>query len=149
MNNKDFKNLQDSLYNSILPPPESLKPSWGKCFEACKSLDITADWSDSEHTKFLQDRNNGSFKMTQNRHPEASTEVSYCHPCIFLRLFIFLCSFSFFLAIKRKKMNQKKEKNAVSKEILKFSKENFRSLTKYQIRYGKFSFLHLKISKRF
>ena len=46
------------------------------------------------------------------------------------KYFLFLCSFSFFLAIKRKKMNQKKEKNAVLKEILKLRNENFRPLIK-------------------
>ena len=48
---------------------------------------------------------------------------------------------------KRKKYH-KKEKHTLSKEILKFRNKNFRSLTKCQIRYGKFLFLHLKISSR-
>ena len=45
-------------------------------------------------------------------------------------------------------ISSKKEKHTLSKEILKFRNKNFRPLTKWQIRYGKFLFLHLKISNR-
>ena len=71
MNNKDFKNFQNSLYNNILPPPESLKHSRGEGFESYKSLDTAPDWSDSEHTQSSQTRSDERFRMTENRHPEA------------------------------------------------------------------------------
>ena len=47
---------------------------------------------------------------------------------------------------KERKVSQKKEYRRYSKEILKLRNENFRPLSKYKIRYGKFSFLRLKIS---
>ena len=34
-------------------------------------LDITQNWSDSEHTQSLQTHNNGRFRMTKNRHTKA------------------------------------------------------------------------------
>ena len=58
-------------------------------------------------------------------------------------LFLFL-SYVHFLSFLR--LKERKERKP--KEILKFRNENFRPLTKCQIRYGKFSFLHLKISNR-
>ena len=59
MNNKDFKNLQNSLYNNILPPPESLKRSRGEGFDTHKSLNHTPDLSDSERTQSSQTNNVG------------------------------------------------------------------------------------------
>ena len=65
MNNKDFKNLQNSLYNNILPPTESLKHSHGKGFDAHKPLNHTPDLSDSEHTQSSQTRSDERFRMTE------------------------------------------------------------------------------------
>ena len=49
---------------------------------------------------------------------------------------------------KRKKRTKEREKPVFTKEILKLRNENFRPLSKYNFRYGKFSFLCLKISNR-
>ena len=65
MNNKDFKNLQNSLYNNILPPPESLKRSRGEGFDTHKLLNHTPDLSDSEHTQSSQTRSDERFRMTE------------------------------------------------------------------------------------
>ena len=62
--------------------------------------------------------------------------------------FLYVHFFSFVLRGQKKRNEPKKRKPALSKEILKFRNENFRPLTKCQYRYGKFSFLHLKISNR-
>ena len=77
MNNKDFKNLQNSLYSNILPPPENLKHSRGEGFNVHKSLDHTPDLSDSEHTQSSQTRSDERFRMTEECHPE---EFSSRHP---------------------------------------------------------------------
>ena len=74
MNNKDFKNLQNSLYSDILPPPESLKHSRGEGLGTHKSLNHTPDLSDSEHTKSSQDSKDECFRMTTSRHSERSEE---------------------------------------------------------------------------
>ena len=77
MNNKDFKNFQNSLYNNILPPPESLKYSRGEGFDTHKSLNHIPDLSDSEHTQSSQTRSVERFRMTEECHPE---EFSSRHP---------------------------------------------------------------------
>ena len=76
MNNKDFKNFQNSLYNNILPP-ESLKYSRGEGFDTHKSLNHIPDLSDSEHTQSSQTRSDERFRMTEECHPE---EFSSRHP---------------------------------------------------------------------
>ena len=53
---------------------------------------------------------------------------------------------SLYCAGKERKVSQKKEYRRCTKELLKLRNENFRPLSKYKIRYGKFSFLRLKIS---
>ena len=66
MNNKDKKNLQDSLYNSILPPLESLKPACTKGFHPYESLDILPAISNSEHTRLVNESHTECFRMTHN-----------------------------------------------------------------------------------
>ena len=75
MNNKDFKNFQNSLYSNI--PPENLKHSRSEGFGTHKSLNHTPDLSDSEHTQSSQTRSDERFRMTEECHPE---EFSSRHP---------------------------------------------------------------------
>ena len=65
-----------------------------------------------------------------------------------LFFFLYVHFFLFFYEEKRKKRTKEREKPVFTKEILKLRNENFRPLSKYNFRYGKFSFLHLKISNR-
>ena len=65
-----------------------------------------------------------------------------------LFFFLYVHFFLFYYEQKRKKRTKEREKPVFTKEILKLRNENFRPLSKYNFRYGKFSFLHLKISNR-
>ncbi len=91
MTKKDLKNLQDSLYNTILPPPESLKPAHDEGFHLIANIknsflnenninchpeerselrilpvidDSQERWSDSEHTCLVNDSTAERFRMT-------------------------------------------------------------------------------------
>ena len=97
MTKKDLKNLQDSLYSTILPPSESLKPAYDKGFHLIANIknsflnenninchpeerselrilpimeDNKERLSDSEYTKSSQDRKDECFRMTKKCHPE-------------------------------------------------------------------------------